>query len=159
MNKRASMTIKELITFMFAGESYFTLENTKTGNFEQYRVKRFKRGFFVSTKKHKWEEEEYMWSYIGCLWSTNPLLTISYGVGLNLHRTRGVVVLETDPSILGFKWLLRQIEKKKEFEDHIRVVHHGLCGRCGRRLTDDVSVALGYGPTCYKKINEEITTN
>lgn len=29
------------------------------------------------------------------------------------------------------------------------------CKRCGRSLHDPNSQALGYGPTCYKKVQEE----
>lgn len=29
------------------------------------------------------------------------------------------------------------------------------CKRCGRRLQDPNSQALGFGPTCYKKVQED----
>jgi len=29
------------------------------------------------------------------------------------------------------------------------------CGRCGRALTDPASIKRGYGPLCFKKIENE----
>lgn len=30
------------------------------------------------------------------------------------------------------------------------------CGRCGRKLTNSVSVMRGYGPVCWLKVREEV---
>lgn len=30
-----------------------------------------------------------------------------------------------------------------------------LCGRCNRKLVDQKSIDRGYGPVCYRKVQEE----
>lgn len=36
--------------------------------------------------------------------------------------------------------------------DTIKVYHHGICGRCRRKLTDPGSIITGIGPECVKKL-------
>lgn len=31
----------------------------------------------------------------------------------------------------------------------------GICNRCGRELADELSLDRGYGPICWKKVQEE----
>lgn len=37
----------------------------------------------------------------------------------------------------------------------MRVLHEGVCGACGRKLTDPKSIACGIGPSCRRKLNAE----
>lgn len=33
----------------------------------------------------------------------------------------------------------------------------GGCKRCGRKLTDELSIERGYGPVCHKKVEQDRT--
>lgn len=37
--------------------------------------------------------------------------------------------------------------------------HICLCKRCNRKITDENSIKVGMGPTCYQKYLKEINTN
>jgi hypothetical protein len=41
--------------------------------------------------------------------------------------------------------------------DTIHLLHAGVCGHCGRKLTDAISIKTGIGPECRKKLGIIIT--
>lgn len=45
-------------------------------------------------------------------------------------------------------WSLQMIRGEKELPAGYSIRHEGKCCRCGRTLTDPVSIELGIGPTC-----------
>jgi len=54
------------------------------------------------------------------------------------------------PSVKGFKFTFEHLTKK-HMPEQLEFFHEGHCGRCGRKLTVDESVACGFGPECRTK--------
>jgi hypothetical protein len=48
-------------------------------------------------------------------------------------------------SVKGFEWLWRNLDNLPEY---VRLDHCGYCLRCGKLLTTQESIEVGYGPTC-----------
>ena len=49
-------------------------------------------------------------------------------------------------------WIVGLIYKKQEPPEGYVIRHGGKCARCGRELTDAVSVEHGFGPDCWRLI-------
>jgi hypothetical protein len=52
------------------------------------------------------------------------------------------------PSTKAFAWAWRHI-LSGTIPDTLVIQHEGRCGKCGRRLTDPVSIERGIGPVCH----------
>jgi hypothetical protein len=52
--------------------------------------------------------------------------------------------------------LLQAIRELSELPFGYKVYHTGQCGVCGRALTDPVSIELGIGPYCIKRIKASL---
>ena len=83
---------------------------------------------------------EGKWLYIGGL----------YKNGTIFRKTKNSSVRESSESFKGMKYLVKMMNH--EFETPMIVQHEGACGRCGRRLTDPVSIETGIGPKCMNLI-------
>jgi len=52
------------------------------------------------------------------------------------------------PSLKAFGWFWTMLTARLPFPAPFEFWHAGRCGRCGRLLTDPVSISLGVGPKC-----------
>ena len=86
------------------------------------------------------------WIYIGGL----------YNNGTFLRRTRNSSVGATSPSFKGAVYLVKMMNH--DFDTPMVIQHEGVCSRCGRRLTDPVSIERGIGPRCYKFVDVDYGT-
>lgn len=77
------------------------------------------------------------WFYVGGLYKNGTLF----------RSTRNSSVSMDSPSFKGALYLVKMMNR--DFETPMVVQHEGACGRCGRRLTDPVSIERGIGPKCY----------
>jgi hypothetical protein len=143
--ERAPMSLKELEVFMKAGKADFTLINRETNEEESFKLEKRvgNNTFFVSARKYT-PGKMGMWDYIGLLSSRS------------LIHTKGSKVLASDRSFKSFTWILRHMSNNTPFPKNMHAIHNGKCGCCGRRLKDDKSLKLGYGPSCYKQVRSKL---
>ena len=79
---------------------------------------------------------EGRWVYLGGLYKNGTLFRSTYNSRIS----------ETSESFKGMKYLVKMMNR--DFDTPMVVQHEGSCGRCGRRLTDPVSIERGIGPKC-----------
>lgn len=77
------------------------------------------------------------WFYIGGL----------YANGTYFRATRNSSVSGRSPVFKGVVYLVKMMNK--DFDTPMILQHEGCCGKCGRRLTDPISIERGIGPKCY----------
>ena len=65
-------------------------------------------------------------------------------------RLTGTTVRVDTPAASAISWLLRMLKAGEytKLERSIDVFHLGKCLKCGRALTDAVSIETGFGPVC-----------
>ena len=54
----------------------------------------------------------------------------------------------------AIQWVLYRIHQGKDLAT-VRVLHEGVCGRCGKTLTRPDSIDNGLGPDCFKIVNKK----
>ena len=127
--------------FVFAGNSFFTLQSMKTGNTLTYKVRhqpadksRFGQECWFVRVRVRGKME-----YLGYMKADSQL-----------RLTRRSIFKFNSTEALAFDWFMRKIDR---IPDSLVFWHEGSCGRCGRRLTDIQSVERGFGPECWKYVN------
>ena len=70
---------------------------------------------------------------------------------LKLHATRNSKITEDDQRFKAFVWSVKMVACNTLPEGY-KVQHEGRCGRCGRKLTNPESIAIGLGPECAGNI-------
>lgn len=116
--------------FILSGRAELVVHNTKTDGHRKYRIVGKKEElFYVYCNKE----------YIGC---------ISF--------RRFIIPARLDYSLFknakGFE-LVWQWVTNLHLPKHVQLMHTGVCGHCGRPLTDPESIELGLGPVCRGKVN------
>jgi hypothetical protein len=135
----------DAVEIMTGGNSKITIVNTRTGNRYTYRIQcpKDKRRdtstrFFVSVLTGN--DNEYAYSYIGCLVFSHAAWRFDYGV-----KAR---VASNAPSVQGFSVIFNSIWSLYKTHPDLELWHEGTCCRCGRTLTVPESIAKGFGPEC-----------
>jgi len=110
----------------------FTVRSTATGKDFSYRLKR------AQMKDGQWYtfvyvEMQYMeFHYVGF-----------YKQGFIIRK--GLVV--DTPASKAISWCLNRVEVGKDLS-MVQFFHIGKCLKCGRTLTDSISIEAGLGPIC-----------
>ena len=122
----------DALKFIFAGNSTVTFLNTKTSNRFTFKVKKSKNSnfYFVSVLTNP-----EMYQYIGTV--VDDIFT---------HGKKSKISLDAQ-SVRTFEYVLTKL-KINNLPDFIEVWHEGKCGKCGKKLTDPISIERGYGPFC-----------
>jgi hypothetical protein len=125
--------------FIYAGNSIFTVLNSKTSNRFTYKVKKSKDGtlYFVSVLSGP-----ECYTYLGII-----------GDGTYRHGTKSVISKDAQ-SVKVFDYVLNKLKNNK-LPEFVEVWHEGKCGKCGRALTVPSSILTGIGPECSKKLSKE----
>lgn len=126
---------------LLAGHAIFTLTNLITNKHFTYRIVKPNPNspHFVSLLTGPDNTEDY--TFIGTIFDCQVFR----------HSTKGGIGKES-VGVKGFDWLWRNLDK---LPDNVRLDHCGYCLRCGRLLTEPVSIETGYGPICTKIIQAE----
>jgi hypothetical protein len=128
--------VRSVYDFILAGKSRFTVVNEKTGNSFTYHVVKAE-GSDVWFVRVAVSYEKYQ--YAGFLAKNGESLKYVQG-------NRGCF----SEDVQSVKALLFVLDRSRRglLPDFVHVLHHGKCGKCGRVLTDPVSIAVGLGPIC-----------
>ncbi len=135
------------VAFMLAGNAHVTFQSRRTGTRFTYRVRTAKpregalrtetaRGpsHFVAVLTGA--DNEHGYEYLGCVYQRS-----AYAHGRNSR------IAKSAPSAIAFAWVWSKLTGG-EMHPELAVYHEGRCGRCGRRLTDPLSISSGLGPKC-----------
>ena len=145
MSHQGFETAAEAIDFIFAGKSLVTLSSGKTGKHFTFKINQKENEdgtvspFFVKNlagSDNSWNGD---WNFTGFIPDRERGKLISGRKG-----TGG------SPSFKGLAWTLANLASGV-IPDDLTIQHNDACGRCGRDLTDPISVATGLGPVCRSK--------
>ena len=136
----------EIEAFVLSGNAHFVIKSLKTGVKLQYKLILKEKVWWVKVKLHGPvfdDDGNYTssYQYIGFIKKGYP--TYKFIKAKN--------VSQTDKNVLAFIWFLQFVGKP--LPSTIEFYHIGRCGKCGRKLTDIKSIAIGLGPTCAKREN------
>jgi hypothetical protein len=121
--------------YILGGKAFVTFLNPSTGNRFTYKVLKHKTDdiYFVHVLTNP---DTYM--FLGTI--RNFVFRFSQKSKI-LRDARSHIVFDYVFHNLGMRTLNSSIE----------IFHDGKCGRCGRQLTDPISVETGLGPYCRNK--------
>lgn len=126
----------DVMSFILAGNSRFTLVSDRTGSRYTYRLQQTDDNpnlFFLSLLTGQDNENDF--TYIGI-------------VRNNQYQWTRKVRLQPDSApILAFTFAWRHVTNGI-LPTGCQIWHEGRCGRCHRALTVPASIALGIGPDC-----------
>ncbi len=126
----------DALTFIFAGNSIFTVVNSRTSNRFTFKVKKSKDGslYFVSVLTGP-----DCYTYLGVI-----------GNGTYKHGVKSVISKEAQ-SVKVFDYVLTKLNSNK-LPEFVEVWHEG---KCGRTLTVPSSILTGIGPECAKIMSKK----
>lgn len=133
-------------TFMFAGNSRFTIRSLVTQTRFTFRIKQSERNpaqYFLQVLTGPDNEGDYRYAALLELESDQ----------IRWRFTRNSQYAATDPPMRAFHYLLSHINAK-HMPPKLEFWHEGRCGRCGRTLTVPESIASGFGPECITHLHE-----
>jgi hypothetical protein len=136
--------------FLLAGRAVFTVTNPK-GDHYTYRVKRadspnpyngeMRTTYFVTVKA---PGGQYPYAYIGML-NTDKGTVKCTAKSVYLPHTKEYQVAV---------WACQAVINQKLIPEGYKIDHAGRCGKCGKELTDPVSIERGIGPDCWETLNK-----
>lgn len=131
--------------FALAGKAHLTLTSAKTGVHFTFRITEpedRKTGHsdmhFVSVLCDG-SADDGKFLFLGCIFPDRFV------------QTKGSKVGRDAPSVKAFTFFWNGVLGGHIHPD-LRVQHEGRCGRCGRTLTEPVSIDIGIGPECRSKM-------
>lgn len=125
--------------FVLAGKAIFTVVSASTGTRFTFKVQKGKKEgapHFVSVLTGSDNENSY--TFLGSIFSESNYR----------HGMRSTITQEAT-SAKAFVWLWSKIDNLPE---SVEFLHAGKCCCCGRTLTTEMSIKLGIGPECQKKM-------
>lgn len=138
----------DIESFLFAGNAVVTVVSKKTGHHATFKFKRpdpepgKDRPTWVSRMNGPEDKKDggYMATICG-----------EHGTR-ELRRSKKSQYREESPFYQLLKWVVASLDRKvAEPMEQAEFWHEGRCGRCGRALTDPVSISRGLGPECASK--------
>jgi hypothetical protein len=135
---RVAMTdLAQILVFVRSGHALFTVQNTATGNHFTYLVS------YQNSAGLGWVTvltgNDGQYQYVGLI-----------GRNGQFRWTRASKFSFESPSVQVIGRLINHWIPEG-FPPTVRFLHHGLCGKCGRLLTEPESIARGIGPICAEK--------
>jgi hypothetical protein len=134
------------LDFIKAGNAQFTVHNDKD---EHYT-------FGVRKKEDRFRPGQFVY-FASVRSGTNYGRRFEYlGVYSPLHNTvhPGREVKKEDKHLAILNWSLRVVIGNAKLPDGYGIEHVGKCGQCGKKLTDPLSMAYGFGTSCIHDHSE-----
>lgn len=138
MSPKAFSSYEKVKAYMLAGKAKLTIRSEKTGKHFTYKIRVSPDNpemFFVQGLRAR----DY-YEYLGI---------IKEGKFFSTRKTTAITRL--DPIFTVFLWFHDFCNRKGELPKDLTVFHEGVCGTCGRTLTDPESILSGFGPECRKR--------
>lgn len=131
----------DIVRFVFAGRAVFTLVSKSTGARYTFRVRagRDDDRFFVEVLTGP---DTY--TFLGTIFDAGTTRARYF------HGKRSAIGAAA-PSAKAFAWFAGILLGQGRVPSTVEFWHAGACGRCGRELTDPVSIQTGLGPVCAEK--------
>lgn len=140
------LTVEEAAEFLYGGKALFTIKSTTTGKHITFKVARgydkASNLFFVRVFTGSG------FRYVGFVNEREPNKLVKGNHGMEEH---------TD-SFRVADWVFRHLGGKEKNLKGAEFWHHGICGCCGRPLTDPESIKLGIGPVCRGNLAKRAQT-
>ena len=135
-----NFSVKNPRVFILGGRAHFSIINTINNKEYKYRVCKSKDGkiFYIKVKTAQ------RYEYVGYLKIINDN-SIRYSKG-----KKGTLT-SNDEAIKGILYALKH--GNNELPNPMKMTHHCLCAKCGRKLDDEESILRGFGPVCWEKIH------
>jgi hypothetical protein len=137
----------QITAFMLAGNAKVTFRSTQTGTHYTYWITRGKPSpvyrdslFFVKVLSGPDNFNDY--TYLGMIEPNQYTTEMTF-------RITQATKYPTSQSVKAFSWAW-SILAQGRLPQGLEVWHEGRCGRCGRLLTNDTSIAFGFGPECLE---------
>lgn len=143
---RGEIAREDMLNYLLAGNSLFTIMNAESGNHATFRITNLKRIdphatrdlWFVKVLSGGADEKRYM--FLGSIRKDGGSFIYRHSPKSKAH-----------PENIGVKvivWFLRKIQNGT-LPEFFHMFHEGRCGICGKTLTDPESIKRGYGPDCW----------
>jgi len=124
--------------FFEGGKALFTVSNNK-GNHYTFKIRKKKDSpYFVSLLTGPDNTSSY--TYLGIFNPHHKSLFLTYASKMSLDSM----------PVKVFNWAINTVYEHKAIPEGYGIQHEGKCCRCGRTLTDNVSINRGIGPECMK---------
>jgi hypothetical protein len=123
------------LDYILGGKSFVTFQNPSTTNRYTYKV-----------VKHKVDDIYFVHVL------TNPDVYMFLGSikDYGFRYSKKSKIDRDAKSVIVFDYVFHHLIMSS-LNTSIEIFHDGRCGKCGRQLTDPVSVEYGLGPHCRKK--------
>lgn len=143
--------------FVMAGRAIFTVDNGK-GTHYTYKVTKadpnpnYPQAWFITLLTGSDNTIDY--TYMGVLdWIGRKTSNLRYFCRLT---TKAGYTMESIP-VKVFDWTMDVLGGWRDLPSGYSIRHKDLCGKCGRQLTDPLSLKLGIGPVCRGINKGEVT--
>jgi len=130
------LSVDNAASFLYSGNALFSIKSKASGKHMTFKVQRTKdaRMYFVSVLNGEG------FTYVGYVHADLPMKLRKGKKGVG----------ENTPSFKTADWLFRHLGGLEKNLKGAEFWHHGICGRCGRPLTDPTSIERGIGPVCHR---------
>lgn len=136
--KEGQLSHDKAIDFIFSGKAYVTFQNPNSGNRFTYKV-----------KKHDTDDI----FFVSVLTSPDTYQFIGSIKNYVFKHSKKSKIFNDSKSVVVFDYVLNHLVMNT-LNTSIEIFHDGKCGKCGRQLTDPISVEFGLGPHCRKSVSK-----
>lgn len=124
----------DALNYILAGKSVTTFQNPETG-----------KRFTFKVVKHKTDDIYF----VNVLTGPENYTFIGIIQDQKYRHSKKSRIGQDAQSVKVFEWVIRHLVSGT-LNKTIEIFHVGKCGRCGRQLTDPISIEIGLGPYCRK---------
>lgn len=121
--------------YILGGKAYVTFQNPQTGNRFTYKV-----------IKHKVDDIYF----VHVLTNSDVYMFLGTIINYGFRHSKKSKIDRDNKSVIVFDYVFHHLGMGT-LNSSIEIFHDGRCGKCGRQLTDPLSVETGLGPYCRKK--------
>ena len=133
--KVGQISHEKAIDFILGGKAFVTFQNPTTGNRFTYKV-----------VKHKLDDVYF----VNVLTGPDTYQFLGSIKNYTFKHSKKSKISVDSKSVIVFDYVIHHLGMGT-LNASIEIFHDGRCGKCGRQLTDPISVETGLGPHCRKK--------